>query len=316
MKWTEFLQNLLAAGIARGTPLLFAALGEMLAELSGVLNLGLEGIMLASAMTGVAAAHLAGSAWVGLLAAVVVGALFGVLHAFLTVTLRCDQVVTGLSLVFLGTGISSVGGAPLVGLRQAAPHFAQLPIPGLCDLPFLGPVLFSHPWPVYLGFAAVPLVYFFLAHTRAGLNLRAAGETPAAAAAMGIPVARVRYLYVTLGAAGSGLAGATLSLAVTPGWVDGLTAGQGWIAIGLVIVGGWRPLPAALGAWLFGAIHRLTLDLQGTAIPFFQDPNTGFFLNMLPYLAAVAVLVAASLGRRSGTAPSTLGRPFVPGTTR
>jgi simple sugar transport system permease protein len=316
MKWSEFIQNLLAAGIARGTPLLFATLGEMLAELSGVLNLGIDGIMLASAMGGVAAAHLSGSAWSGLLAAVVIGAVFGLLHAFLAVTLRCDQVVAGLSLVFVGTGISSVGGAPLVELRQAVPHFAPLPIPGLSAIPFVGPVLFDHPGLVYAGFASVPLVYLFLAKTRAGLNLRATGENPAAAAAVGIAVPRLRYVYVTLGAAMAGLAGGTLSLAITPGWVDGLTAGQGWIAIGLVIVGGWRPLPAALGAWLFGAIHRLTLDLQGTGIPLFQDPNTGFFLNMLPYLAAVAVLVAASLGRRAGAAPCALGRPFVPGTTR
>ncbi len=316
MNGSEFTQNLLAAGVARGTPLLFAVQGELLAELSGVLNLGLEGIMLASAMAGVAVAHFAGSAWAGLAAATAVGALFGVVHAFLAVTLRCDQVVTGLSLVFVGTGISSVGGAPLVGLRQAVPHFTKLPIPGLCDLPFVGPVLFSHVWPVYLGFATIPVIYLFLTRTRAGLNLRAVGENPAAAAAVGLPVTRLRYLYVVLGAGMAGFSGATLSLAVTPGWVDGLTAGQGWIAIGLVIVGGWRPLPAAIGAYLFGAIHRLTLDLQGTGIPLFQDPNTGFFLNMLPYLAAVGVLVAASLGRRSGAAPTALGRPFLPGTTR
>jgi len=313
MRPLEFLENLLSAGVARGTPLLFAVLGETLAELSGVLNLGLEGIMLCSAMAGVAVAHLSGSAMVGLLGGIAVGALFGLVHAFLTITLRSDQVVAGLALVFVGTGISSVGGGPLVELRQAVPQFTRIDVPLLSDIPFLGPVLFSHVWLVYLGFVMIPLVHFFISRTRHGLNLLAIGENPNAASAMGVRVVRLRYLYVCVGGAFAGLAGAALSLAITPGWVDGLTAGQGWIAIGLVIVGGWRPVVAALGAFLFGAIHRLALDLQGTGIPFFQDPNTAYFLNMLPYLAAIAVLVVASLFRKQMGAPSALARPFVPG---
>jgi len=302
-----FFENLFAAGIARGTPLLLAALGEIVAERSGVLNLGLEGIMLASAMTGVAAAHAAGPL-AGLAAAVAVGAAFGLLHAFLSVSLRCDQVVTGLALVFVGAGLASVGGAPLVGLSPAAPHFAALPIPGLEDLPFFGPVLFSHSWLVYLGFAAVPVVHYFLTRTSWGLAVTACGEDPMAALAVGVRVARVRYSCVAFGGAMAGLAGGTLSLSVTPGWVDGLTGGQGWIAVGLVIVGGWRPLPAAAGAFLFGAIHRLSLDLQGTGHEFFQDPNVGYFLNMLPYLSAIVVLVVASVARRQAGAPASLGR--------
>jgi len=293
-----------------------AAMGETLAELSGVLNLGLEGMMLCSAMAGVSAAVAFGSPTAGLVAGVAVGALFGLLHAFLTVTLRADQVVAGLSLVFLGTGAASVGGAPLVELREAVPHFPATPIPLLSDIPFLGPILFDHPWIVYAGFLLIPLVHWYITSTRWGLQLRACGENPNAASAMGVKVARVRYAYVTAGGALAGLSGATLSLAITPGWVDGLTAGQGWIAIGLVIVGGWRPAVAALGAYIFGAIHRLALDLQGTSIPFFQNPNTGFFLNMLPYLAAVAVLVLASLSRRHSSGPAALGTPFVAGETR
>jgi simple sugar transport system permease protein len=313
MSWLAFCENLLHAGIARGTPLLLAVLGETLAELSGVLNLGLEGVMLCGAMAGVAAALATGDPGCGLLAGMAVGCLFGLLHAFLTVSLRSDQVVAGLALVFVGTGVSAVGGAPLVAARQAIPHFSAIPLPLLSEIPFLGRVLFSHVWLVYLGFLLIPAVHFFISRTRAGLNLVAIGENPNAAAAMGIRVSALRYVYVCIGGASAGLAGATLSLAITPGWVDGLTAGQGWIAIGLVIVGGWRPPLAAAGAYLFGTIHRLTLDLQGTGIPFFQNPNTGYFLNMLPYLAAVAVLVAAARARSWSAAPAALGRPFVPG---
>lgn len=309
----ELLENLAAAGIRRGTPLLFAALGETLAELSGVFNLGLEGIMLCSAMVGVASAVAVGSPLAGLCAGAVAGLAFGLLHAFLTVTLRSDQVVTGLALVFLGSGIASVGGAPLVGLREAVPSFAPVPVPLLSDIPFLGPVLFTHPWLVYAGFLLIPVVHWYISRTRPGLHLRAAGENPNAASAAGVKVVQLRYAYVIAGGTFAGLSGATLSLAVTPGWVDGLTGGQGWVAIGLVIVGGWRPVVAALGAYLFSAIHRLSLDLQGTGIPFFQDPNTGYFLNMLPYLAAVAVLVAASSIYRRSLAPAALGTPFIPG---
>ncbi|MBM4355855.1 MAG: ABC transporter permease, partial [Deltaproteobacteria bacterium] len=290
-------------------PLLFAVLGETLAELSGVLNLGLEGIMLCSAMAGVAAAAASGSALAGLAAGVAVGALFGLLHSFLTVTLRADQVVAGLALVFLGTGLSAVGGAPLVELQGMVPHFSRLAVPWLSDLPLVGPVLFNQVWLVYLGLALVPLMRWWLRRTRAGLELRAIGEDPVAAAAVGIRVVALRYRYVVIGGALSGLAGATLSLAITPGWVDGLTAGQGWMAIGLVIVGGWRPLPAAAGAFFFGTIHRLTLDLQGLGLPIFQNPNTGFFLSALPYLAAIAVLVLSS-ARQSVLAPGALGKPL------
>jgi simple sugar transport system permease protein len=308
-----FIESLLAAGIARGTPLLIAVLGETLAERSGVMNLGLEGVMLASAMAGAGTAHATGSPMLGLCVAACVGAVFGLAHAWLTVSLRCDQVVTGLAMVFVGSGIASVGGAGLVALRQAVPHFDAARIPLLGEVPFAGHVLFGHVWLVYAAFLAVPLLHLFLTRTSWGLSITASGENPNAASAMGIDVMRLRYACVTAGGALAGVAGATLSLAVTPGWVDGLTAGQGWMAIGLVVVGGWRPVPAAAGALLLGTIQRLALDLQGLGIPLFQDPNTAYFLNMLPYLAAVLVLVAAALAKRHSRAPAALGVPFAAG---
>jgi len=311
----DLATGLLGAAVARGAPLVFTALGEMLAERAGVLNLGLEGVLLASAMAGVAGAQATGSALAGLALAVLVGALFGLLHAWLTVWLRSDQVVTGLALAFLGIGLSSVGGAPLVG--ELAPSFGPLALPGLVELPVVGRALFAQPWPVYLACLLLPLAHLGLSRTRWGLSVNALGESPAAAAAMGVPVRGARTACVVAGSALAGLGGGTLSLAVTPGWVDGLSAGQGWIAIGLVIVGGWRPWGIALGALVFGALSRLGLDLQGSGIPLFQDPNTGYVLSMLPYLAAILVLVAAgALGRgRSRRAPSALGRPWWPGDT-
>jgi len=307
----EITEGLLGAALARGAPLLFAALGELWAERAGVLNLGLEGVLLASAMAGVAGAQATGCALVGLALAVLVGALFGLLHAWLTVGLKSDQVVSGLALVFLGAGLSSVGGAALVG--QAAPSFGPAPIPGLAELPLVGRALFSQPWLVYLAFLALPAVHLLLTRTRWGLVVTATGEHPAAAAAMGIRVQRVRATCVVVGAALAGLAGGTLSLAVTPGWVDGLTAGQGWIVLGLVIAGGWRPWGIALGALLFGALTRLGLDLQGSGLQLFQDPNAGYVLGMLPYLAAILVLVLAAALKRGHLAPAALGQPWSPG---
>lgn len=188
-----------------------------------------------------------------------------------------------------------------------------LRVPGLADLPLLGPVLFEQNVVVYVGFALVPLLAFFLHRTRVGLHLRAVGEHPAAADSLGVSVALHRTAAVLVGGLLAGRAGASLSLAVTPGWVDGMTGGQGWIAVALVIFARWDPWRAALGAWLFGAVRRLPLDLQGLeGTSFFQDPSVGFFLDMLPYLFTLAVLVAGSreaVRRRLG-APAALGVPF------
>ena len=309
--FVPLLVNLLAAGIRSGTAILFATIGEIFAERAGVLNLGVEGMMLMGAVTAYGVAAQSGNPWIGLLAAALVGALMALLHAFVTITLRADQVVSGLALTFLGTGMSAVLGAPLVEIRQA-PRLPVVPIPFLADLPIVGPIFFQHNVIVYLGFLLAPLAWFYIYRTRPGQALRAIGEAPAAADVLGINVYRLRYGYVMLGGLLTGISGAALTLAITPLWIEGISAGQGWIAIGLVIFAGWNPLQAAVGSYLFGAIRRLPLDLQ--MLPFFlRSPHLGYFMNMLPYLFTILVLIIGSreaLRRRVG-APAALGVPYM-----
>lgn len=305
------LVNLLAAGIRSGTPILFATTGEIFAERSGVLNLGVEGMMLMGAMTAFGIGYATGNPWIGLLAAAIVGGLLALLHAFVTVTLRADQVVSGLALTFVGIGLSAVLGAPLVEIKQA-PRLPAFPIPVLSDLPVLGPIFFDQNIIVYLGFILAPLAWFYIYRTRRGMELRAIGEYPAAADVQGINVFAQRYFYVVLGGVLAGIGGAALSLAITPLWLEGMTAGQGWIAVGLVIFASWNPLRAAVGSYLFGAIRRLPLDLQNLAI-FLQNPAWGYFTNMLPYLFTIIVLIIGSrqaMRQRIG-APAALGVPYV-----
>jgi general nucleoside transport system permease protein len=303
--------SLLAAGIRTGTAILFASIGEIFAERAGVLNLGVEGMMLMGAMSAFGVAWATGNPWIGLLAAAGVGGLLALLHAYVTVTLRADQVVSGLALTFVGTGLSAFLGAPLVEVRQI-PRLPAFPIPFLADLPILGPILFNHNVIVYLGFLITPLAWYYINRTRPGLALRAVGEYPAAADVQGINVYLLRYAYVILGGVMAGIGGAALSLAITPLWVEGMTSGQGWIAIGLVIFAGWDPVRAALGSYLFGTIRRLPLDLQNLAF-FLRYPAIGYFTNMLPYLFTIIVLILGSreaMRRRAG-APAALGRPYV-----
>jgi general nucleoside transport system permease protein len=320
-RFLHFIENLLAAGVARGTPLLFASVGEVLAERSGVLNLGVEGMMLMGAAVGCGVAHLCQSPLLGLLAAMAAAAGLALLHALITVGLVGDQVVSGLGLGFFGSGLASVIGAPFVGVG-GAPRLGAVRIQRLAALPLLGPALFDQNVIVYVGFALLPLAALYLNRSRWGLKLRAVGENPAAADVQGISVAAVRTAHVVAGGALAGLAGASLSLGVTPGWVDGMTAGQGWIAVGLVIFAAWSPLRAGLGSYLFGTIRRLPLDLQGVeGLPLLRNPNLGYFLDMLPYLFTIAVLWATA-GRRSRSggstaradgAPGSLGLPFIRG---
>lgn len=306
-----FFVNLLAAGIRSGTAILFASVGEIFAERAGVLNLGVEGMMLMGAMTAFSTAHATGNPWLGLLVAAGMGGLLALLHAFVTVTLRADQVVSGLALTFVGSGLSSVLGAGLVEVKQA-PRLPAFDIPFLAGIPVLGPIFFQHNVIVYLGFLLAPLAWFYIYRTRPGLELRAIGEYPAAADVQGINVNALRYFYVVVGGVLAGIGGAALSLAITPLWLEGMTAGQGWIAIGLVIFAGWNPLRAALGSYLFGAIRRLPLDLQILPI-FLRNPTWGYFTNMLPYLFTIVVLVIGSreaMRRRMGS-PAALGQPYV-----
>ena len=316
MDWIVILQ----AGIATGTVLLFATIGEILAERSGVMNLGVEGMMLMGAMSAYSVAVATGNAWLGLPVGMVVAGLLSLLHGLVTIHFQADQVVSGLTLTFVGTGLALVFGEGLskAGAISLLPTYT---IPLLSRIPVLGPIAFTDQSVlVYFGYLFVPAASFYINRTRPGLHLRSVGEYPAAADALGINVYRIRYLYVFAGGLLAGLAGATISLAVSPGWFSEMTtSGQGWIAVGLVIFAQWNPIRAAGGAYAFGALRRLILDLQGPTTllglpnPFYYNVYLGFFLQMLPYLFTILVLVIGSreaMRKRLG-APAALGVPFV-----
>ena len=313
---------ILQAGVTSGTVLLFATLGEIFAERSGVLNLGVEGMMLIGAMSAFSVAVYTGNPWLGLLVAMIIAGLVSQIHAFIAIALQADQVVSGLSLTFLGTGISLVFGEGLskAGTISLLPAFS---IPLLSQIPILGQIMFTNQSIlVYLGYLLTPAAWYYINRTRPGLHLRAVGEYPSAADALGINVFQTRYLYVFVGGVFAGLAGATISLAISPGWFSELTtAGQGWIAVGLVIFAQWNPLRAAFGAYIFGALRRLVLDIQGPALilglanPFYYNPYWGFFLQMMPYAFTIIVLVIGSreaMRKRLGS-PSALGVPYIRG---
>ena len=313
---------ILQAGIASGTVLLFATIGELFSERAGVLNLGVEGMMLIGAMSAFSTTIATGNPWLGVLVAMFFAGLISQIHAFIVITLQADQVVSGLSLTFLGAGISLVLGEGLskAGTVSLLPNFS---IPLLTLIPIIGKIFFTNQSVlVYIGYLLVPLSWYYINRTRPGLHLRAVGEYPSAADALGISVFRMRYFYVFVGGMLAGLAGATISLAVSPGWFSELTTGgQGWIAIGLVIFAQWDPFRAAVGAYAFGALRRLILDIQGPTLllgfanPFYYNPYLGFFLQMLPYLFTVVVLVIGSreaMRKRIG-APAALGNPYVRG---
>ena len=313
---------ILQAGIASGTVLLFATIGELFSERAGVLNLGVEGMMLIGAMSAFSTTIATGNPWLGVLVAMFFAGLVSQIHAFIVITLQADQVVSGLSLTFLGAGISLVLGEGLskAGTVSLLPNFS---IPLLSLIPVIGKIFFTNQSVlVYIGYLLVPLSWYYINRTRPGLHLRAVGEYPSAADALGISVFRMRYFYVFVGGMLAGLAGATISLAVSPGWFSELTTGgQGWSAIGLVIFAQWDPVRAALGSYAFGALRRLILDIQGPLLlfgfdnPFYYNPYLGFFLQMLPYLFTVVVLVIGSreaMRKRIG-APAALGNPYIRG---
>ncbi len=314
--------NILQAGVASGTVLLFATMGELFAERSGVMNLGVEGMMLMGAMSGYSIAVKTGNPWLGVLVAMIAAGLLSQVHAYITITLQADQVVSGLALTFLGTGISLVLGE---GLSKAGTVslLSSFSIPLLAQIPVIGPIFFvNQNVMVYIGYIFIPLAWYFINRTRPGMHLRAVGEYPAAADALGINVYSLRYFYVFVGGVLAGLAGATISLAVSPGWFSELTTGgQGWIAVGLVIFAQWNPLRAAFGSYAFGALRRLILDIQGPTQllgfrnPFYYNPYWGFFLQMLPYAFTIIVLVIGSreaMRKRVG-APAALGNPYIRG---
>lgn len=298
--------SILAAAITAGTPILYAALGEILAERAGVLNLGLEGMMLVGAVSGFMTAVKTSNPWLGVLAALLAGGVLALVHAFLTIHLRANQVVSGLALTIFGTGLSAFLGKPLIGI-PAPQTFKPVAIPVLAQIPILGPVVFQQDYLVYLSYLLVPLLWFFLYRTRPGLHLRAVGENPAAADAMGVGVYALRYMYVAIGGMLAGVAGAYLSLAYAPTWLENMTAGRGWIAIALVIFAMWDPVRALLGSYLFGGVDALGFRIQavGALIP-------SFFLNMLPYIFTILVLILATRqgSRRGALGPGALGLPY------
>jgi len=305
-----------ASAIAYGTPLLFAALGELLAERSGVLNLGVEGMMLMGAVSGFWAVQtVGGPGWMVLLIAVLVAALVAaataLIHAVLTISLRASQIVSGLALtIFAGaSGLSSyVGHVASLGGQPARHEFAAIDVLGFKALPVIGPILLHQNALTYLSWALVAVTLFYLYRTRPGLHLRAVGESPATADAMGVNVTAYRYVHVMLGGALAGIGGAFFSLAITPGWLDGMTSGAGWIAIALVIFAFWRPELALVGAYLFGAFSSLAFTLQARQV---HLPPEVF--SSLPYLMTIVVLVLVSTGwaRQRLGAPAALGVPYV-----
>ena len=296
---------LLASLMVAATPIMLAGIGELVVEKSGVLNLGVEGMMITGAICGFAVAVETGSPALGFLAAAAGGAVLALLFGILTQFLLSNQVATGLALTLFGLGLSALIGQSYIGIKP--PHFDQLDIPLLKDLPVLGPVLFRHDVIVYLALGLVVGVWWFLGRSRAGLVLRAIGENHDAAHALGYKVMRVRMLAIVFGGALAGLGGAYISLVRVPQWTEGMTAGAGWIALALVVFASWRPLRLALGAWLFGGITVLQLNLQaaGVAIPI-------QYLSMSPYIATILVLafLSSRSGRAALDAPASLGKPF------
>jgi simple sugar transport system permease protein len=296
---------IMQAAVRSGTPILFVCIGEIFAERSGILNVGLEGLMLVGAIAGFTAGFSTGNIYLGVLIAAVAGALFSLIHAYVTITLRADQIVSGLTLTILGTGISGFFGKPMIG--QVGPGFDKLALPGLSAIPVLGKVFFQQDLLVYLSYAIIPIAWWVMYKTHLGLAIRSVGENPSTADSLGVSVAKVRYGCVMFGGAMAGIGGAYLSLAYTTMWIEQMSGGRGWITLALVIFAAWNPARAAWGAYLFGGADALQLRVQavGLGVP-------TYFLMMLPYVLTIAILVLASrasMRRRIG-APAALGIPY------
>ena len=305
----EHLAALVALTLAAGTPLVFAALGELVTEKSGVLNLGVEGMMLVGAVVSFIVAATTKTPWLGVLAGMLAGAALSLVFALLTLTLMANQVATGLALSLFGVGLSAFVGLDYVSV--VIDGIKPLAIAGWSDLPFFGKLLFAHSPFVYLSLVLFALIEWFLFHTRAGLVVRAVGESPESAHAIGYSVIAIRYLAVLFGGACAGLGGAYLAVAYTPLWTEGMTAGRGWIALALVVFATWKPRRVLAGAYLFGAVTLAQFQAQalGVAVP-------SQLLSMLPYLATIAVLTIISRDAIMIrlNAPASLGRPYHPET--
>ncbi len=307
MGWETWLIGTISRALAYGTPLLLGTLGEIYAERSGVLNLGVEGMMIMGAFTAFATAYTTGDPWLGLLVAAAVGGGFSLIHAFVSITLRANQIVSGLALTMLGLGLAGVLGRGWEGkpLEAALP---TITVPYLSGIPGLGPSLFvEQNGLVYLAAGLAVVLWFVLYKTRIGISIRAVGEDPATADAMGVNVFRTRYLCVLLGGLLAGLGGGYLSVAYRPAWTEGMTAGMGWIVIALTIFAFWNPLLGLVGAYFFGALYHLSYRLQPWTSP--------ELLKAMPYVFAILVLVLVARGtlKRRMSAPAALCEPYVRG---
>jgi len=304
----DHVAELLVLTLAAGTPLVFAALGELVTEKSGVLNLGVEGMMLVGAVTSFVVAAATKNPWLGVGAGILAGVALSIVFGVLTLSLMANQVAAGLALSLFGVGLSAFAGLDYVSI--VIDGIQPLAVPGFSDLPFVGKALFGHNPLVYLSLALFAAIQWFLYRTRPGLIVRAVGESPQSAHAIGYPVVRIRYLAVMFGGACAGMGGAYLAVAYTPLWTEGMTAGRGWIALALVVFATWRPWRVLAGAYLFGGVTLATFQAQalGVTVP-------SQLLSMLPYLATIVVL--AIISRDAVTirlnAPASLGRPFHPG---
>ena len=307
MGWETWIITTLSRSLAYGTPLLLGTLGEIYAERSGVLNLGVEGMMIMGAYSGFTTAYITGNPWLGILVAAVVGGAFSLIHAFASVTLKANQVVSGLSLTMLGLGLSGMFGRGWEG-KPLPVSIPKITVSGLSKIPFLGPILFEgQNLIVYMAIILVPLLWYILYRTRIGITIRSVGESPATADSLGINVNRVRYVCVFVGGILAGVAGGYLSVAYRPAWTEGMTAGMGWIVIALTIFAFWNPAYGMLGAYLFAALYHLAFRLQPWVSP--------ELLKAMPYAFAILVLIFVSRGtlqKRMG-APAALSLPYTRG---
>ena len=307
MGWETWIITTFSRSLAYGTPLLLGTLGEIYTERSGVLNLGVEGMMIMGAYSAFTTAYITGNPWLGILVAAVVGGVFSLIHAFASVTLKANQVVSGLSLTMLGLGLSGMFGRGWEG-KPLPTTIPKITVPGLSKIPFLGPILFEgQNLIVYMAIILVPLLWYILYHTRIGITIRSVGESPATADSLGINVNRVRYVCVFVGGILAGVAGGYLSVAYRPAWTEGMTAGMGWIVIALTIFAFWNPAYGMLGAYLFAALYHLAFRLQPWVSP--------ELLKAMPYAFAILVLIFVSRGtlqKRMG-APAALSLPYTRG---
>jgi len=298
------LITILYAAIASGTIILYATIGEIITERSGILNLGVEGIMLMGAFFGFYLAYTTESLLLAIVGAAVIGGLMGLIHAFMTITLQANQVVSGLALTMFGTGASAFFGVSMVGKTLKA-SFEAIPIPLLNKVPILGEVLFNHNILVYFAFILPVIVWFVFNRTKWGLALRSSGEEPLSSEIMGIEVIKVRYIATIVGGIFIGISGAYLSVAYSRLWVEGMTAGKGWITIALVIFANWNPLIAYGGAYLFGGLTQLGLNLQKFNIPF-----PIILLKSIPYVFTLIFLLFISIKGKRSNLPKALGESY------